>query len=97
MGILGVFEAYYIVSAPAGPQNRPKTPTEAKKRVLVITLARGGVTGRHFGSQMVWDPQNPEISLLDPPMDPLLAHFVCKKAKFGAKIAFFSNMYFRTK
>ena len=31
---------------PAGPQNRPKTPTEAKKRVLVITLARGGVTGR---------------------------------------------------
>ena len=34
---------------------------------------------------MVWDPQKPEISLLDPPMDPILAHFVCKKANFGVK------------
>ena len=46
---------------------------------------------------MVWDPQKPKISLLDPPMDPILAHFVGKKAKFGVKIAFFSNMYFHTK
>ena len=34
---------------------------------------------------MVWDPQKPEISLLDPPMDPILADFVCKKADLGAK------------
>ena len=34
---------------------------------------------------MVWDPQKPEIGPVDPPMDPILAHFVCKKAKFGAK------------
>ena len=40
------FEAYYIVSAPAGPENGPKPPKNPKKRVLVITLARGGVTGR---------------------------------------------------
>ena len=40
------FEAYYRVSGPAGPENGPKPPRKAKKRVLVITLARGGVTGR---------------------------------------------------
>ena len=42
---------------------------------------------------MVWDPQKPEISLLDPPMDPILAHFVCKKADFGVKNTFFSNFF----
>ena len=42
----GRFCRYNLVMGLAGPQNRPKTPTEAKKRVLVITLARGGVTGR---------------------------------------------------
>ena len=41
--------------------------------------------------------KKPKISLLDPPMDPILAHFVCKKADFVVKIAFFSNMHFRTK
>ena len=41
---------------------------------------------------MVWDPQKPEISLLDPPMDPILAHFVCKKADFGAKKSRFSQI-----
>ena len=50
------FEAYYIVMGPAGPENGPKTPRKAKKkRVLVITLARGGVTGRstpHFACTM---------------------------------------------
>ena len=34
---------------------------------------------------MVWDPQKPEISLLDPPMDPILAHFVGKKADLWVK------------
>ena len=34
---------------------------------------------------MVWDPYKPKISLLDPPLDLILAHFVCKKADFGVK------------
>ena len=46
---------------------------------------------------MVWDPQNPKISLLDPPMDPILAHFVCKKAKFGAKNRIFLKYVFSYK
>ena len=46
---------------------------------------------------MVWDPQKPEISLLDPPMDPILAHFVCKKAKFGAKNRVFLKYVFSYK
>ena len=51
----------------------------------------------YFGSYMVWDPQKPKISLLNPPMDPIWAHFVRKKADFGSKNTFFSNMYFHTK
>ena len=43
--ILGNFEACYRVSAPAGPQNRPKTPNGGQKTCLGITLARA-VTGR---------------------------------------------------
>ena len=39
----------------------------------------------YFDSQRVWDPQNPKIDPVDPPVDPILAHFVCKKAKFGVK------------
>ena len=39
----------------------------------------------YFNSQRVWDPQNPKIDPVDPPVDPILAHFVCKKAKFGVK------------
>ena len=35
-----------LVHGAGWPPKQPKTPTEAKKRVLVITLARGGVTGR---------------------------------------------------
>ena len=46
---------------------------------------------------MVWDPQKPEISLLDPPMDPILAHFVCKKADFGAKNRVFLKYVFSYK
>ena len=46
---------------------------------------------------MVWDPQKPKISLLDPPMDPILAHFVCKKAKFGAKNRVFLKYVFSYK
>ena len=46
---------------------------------------------------MVWDPQKPKISLLDPPMDPILAHFVCKKAKFGVKNRVFLKYAFSYK
>ena len=43
---------------------------------------------------MVWDPQKPKISLLHPPMDPILAHFVCKKADFGVKKhVFLKNLF----
>ena len=43
-GVFAGFETYCRVSAPAGPKNGPKTLKKAKKRVLVITLPRGGVT-----------------------------------------------------
>ena len=46
---------------------------------------------------MVWDPQKPKISLLDPPMDPILAHCVCKKAKFGVKNRVFLTYAFSYK
>ena len=46
---------------------------------------------------MVWDPQKPEISLLDPPMDLIWAHFVCKKADFGAKNRVFLKYVFSYK
>ena len=46
---------------------------------------------------MVWYPQTPKISLLDPPMDPILAHFVGKKAKFGVKIRVFLKYVFSYK
>ena len=42
---------------------------------------------------MVWDPQKPEISLLDPPMDPILADLCAKRPDLGSKITFLSNMY----
>ena len=39
---------------------------------------------------MVWDPQKPKISLLEPPpLDLILAHLVCKKADFGVKKSVF--------
>ena len=46
---------------------------------------------------MVWDPQKPEISLLDPPLDPILADFVCKKARFGFKNHVFLKYVFSYK
>ena len=46
----------------------------------------------YFDSQRVWDPQKPKIYPVDPPMDPILAHFVCKKAKFGVKRSRFSQI-----
>ena len=46
---------------------------------------------------MVWDPQEPKISLLDPPMDPILAHFVGKKADFGVKNRVFLKYVFSYK
>ena len=46
---------------------------------------------------MVWDPQKPKISLLDPPMDPILAHFVGKKADFGVKNRVFLKYVFSYK
>ena len=46
----------------------------------------------YFGSYLVWDPQKPEISLLDPPMDPILAHFVCKKGRFWGQKSHFSQI-----
>ena len=54
----------------------------AKKRIFEKKFCSKSF---YFGSYMVWDPQNPKISLLDPPMDPILAHFVCKKADFGVE------------
>ena len=34
---------------------------------------------------MVWDPQNPEIGNVDPPVDPILDHFVGILGQFGVK------------
>ena len=48
-----------------------------------------------IGSQMVWDPQNPKIDLVEPPVDTILTQFVRKKADFGVKKnAFFSQNFF---
>ena len=46
---------------------------------------------------MVWDPQKTKISILDPPMDPTWAHFVGKKADFGAKNRVFLKYVFSYK
>ena len=40
LGVFARFEAYYRVSGPAGPKTAQKPQTEAKKRILGITLAR---------------------------------------------------------
>ena len=34
---------------------------------------------------MVWDPQKPKIGPVDPPMDPILGHFVGILGQFGVK------------
>ena len=39
----------------------------------------------YFDSQRVRDPQKPKIDPVDPPVDPILAQFVGKKADFGVK------------
>ena len=47
----------------------------------------------YFDSQRVWDPQKPKID----PVDPILAHFVCKKADFGVKNHVFLKYVFSYK
>ena len=39
----------------------------------------------YFDSQRVWDPQKPKIDPVDPPVDPIWAHFVGILGQFGAK------------
>ena len=39
----------------------------------------------YFDSQRVWDPQKPKFDPVDPPVDPILAHFVYKKADIWVK------------
>ena len=79
--IFGRFCRYNLVMGPAGPQNRPKSPTEAKERVLVITLARGGVTGRSTPPlactmgcfdrfRRVRDPNGTTLTSFGPPAGP---------------------------
>ena len=47
-----------------------------------------------IGSQMVWDPQKPKLNPVDPPVDPILAHFVGKKADLrGQTPSFFSKLF----
>ena len=48
----------------------------------------------YFDSQRVWDPQKPKIDPVDPPVDPILAQFVGKKADFGVKKRVFLKKYF---
>ena len=48
----------------------------------------------YFDSQRVWDPQKPKFDPVDPPVDPILAHFVCKKADFGVKKRVFLKKLF---
>ena len=47
-----------------------------------------------FDSQRVWDPQKPKIDPVDPPVDPILAQFVGKKADFGVKKRVFLKIIF---
>ena len=42
---------------------------------------------------MVWDPQTPKIDPVDPPVDPILAQFVRKKADFGLTKHVFLNFF----
>ena len=46
---------------------------------------------------MAWDPQKPKIDPVDPPVDPILAHFVGKKANFGVKKRVFLKNVFLLK
>ena len=45
---------------------------------------------------MVWDPQKPKIDPVDPPMDPILAHFVGILGQFGVKKHVFLKKTFFT-
>ena len=43
---------------------------------------------------MVWDPRKPKIDPVDPPVDPIFAQFVGKKANLGVKKrVFLKNMF----
>ena len=46
---------------------------------------------------MVWDPQKPNIDPVDPPVDPILAQFVGKKADFWVKKRVFLKKVFLLK
>ena len=46
---------------------------------------------------MVRDPQKPKIDPVDPPVDPILAQFVGKKADFGVKNRVFLKYVFSYK
>ena len=51
----------------------------------------------YFDSQRVWDPQKPKIDPVDPPVDPILAQFVGKRADFGVKKRVFLKIFFCSK
>ena len=65
-----------------------------KKRVFLKKICSDSF---FIASQMVWDPQKPKIDPVDPPVDPILAHFVGKKADFGVKIRVFLKYVFSSK
>ena len=81
MAVFAGFEEYHIVMGPAGPENGPKPPRKAKERVLVRTLASGGVTGQStppFTCAMggfdrfrrVRDPNGTILTTFGPPAGP---------------------------
>ena len=45
----------------------------------------------YFDSHRVRDPQNPKIDPVDPPVNPILAHFVAKRPILGVKKTCFSR------
>ena len=46
---------------------------------------------------MVWDPQKPKLDPVDPPVDPILAHFVGILGQFGVKKHVFLKKIFYSK
>ena len=73
-----------IFRSPFGAKKRPKTMFQKK-------------LWHYFDSQRVWDPRKPKIDPVDPPVDPILAHFVGKKVNFGAKKRVFLKYVFSYK
>ena len=78
LGPFGPILAYFLGGA--GPKIflSPFGPKKGKKNFQNFFL-------HYFDSQRVWDPQKPKIDPVDPPVDPILAHLVGKKADFGVK------------